>query len=62
MKLASGHEVETLDGEELKVQERDFNGYTKGLIRLHPGRWLFTTPFLELADKIYNFKVNFFNC
>lgn len=58
MKLSSGHEVVPLEGEELARQERDFTGYTEGIVRLHPGNWIFPTPFTDYADRIYNFKVS----
>ena len=57
MKLSSGHKVEHIEGDELKKQEENFHGYTRGLIRLNPGRWFLPAPFLEVADKIYNFEV-----
>lgn len=56
MKLDSGHEVETVEGEELASFQRDFTGYTIGMIRVHPGGWLFPSDFTRFADKIYNFK------
>ncbi|XP_063587053.1 sulfotransferase 1C4-like [Penaeus indicus] len=57
MKLASGHEVTPLEGEELARQERDWTGYTEGMVRLHPGSWVFPAPFTDYANKIYNFEV-----
>lgn len=57
MKLASGHEVEVLEGEELAKQMKDFHGYTDGLVRLTPGRWLFPKPYLRFADKYFKFEV-----
>ena len=57
MKLASGHKAVELEGEELKRQEQDFADYTKGLVRLQPGRWLFPSAFTKFADKIYNMQV-----
>ncbi|XP_050736796.1 sulfotransferase 1B1-like isoform X3 [Eriocheir sinensis] len=56
MKLASGHEVEVLEGEELAKQMKDFHGYTDGLVRLTPGRWLFPKPYLRFADKYFKFE------
>lgn len=58
MKLASGHEVTPLEGEELARQERDWTGYTEGMVRLYPGSWVFPAPFTDYADKIYNFEVS----
>nr|XP_045610486.1 sulfotransferase 1C4-like [Procambarus clarkii]XP_045610568.1 sulfotransferase 1C4-like [Procambarus clarkii] len=54
--LASGHTVEVLEGEELEHQERDFQGYTNGLIRLNPGRWLFPADYTKFADSLFKFK------
>ncbi|KAK7082357.1 Sulfotransferase (sult) [Halocaridina rubra] len=56
MKLQSGHTSEPLEGEELKKQMEDFTGYPRGLVRLHPGRWLFPTKYTKFGDKIFNFK------
>ncbi|XP_068242959.1 sulfotransferase 1C4-like [Palaemon carinicauda] len=56
MKLQSGHEVVPLEGHEREKQLKDFQGYTNGLIRLMPGRWLFPTRFQKVADRIYNFQ------
>ncbi|KAK3863422.1 hypothetical protein Pcinc_030808 [Petrolisthes cinctipes] len=56
--LASGHEVTHLEGEELARQEKDWEGYTEGLVRLTPGRWLFPTTFIQYADKYYHFKLH----
>nr|XP_045610097.1 sulfotransferase 1C4-like [Procambarus clarkii] len=54
--LASGHTVEVLEGEELEHQERDFQGYTNGLIRLNPGRWLYPADYTKFADSLFKFK------
>ncbi|KAK4315861.1 hypothetical protein Pmani_012943 [Petrolisthes manimaculis] len=54
--LASGHEVTHLEGEELARQEKEWEGYTEGLVRLTPGRWLFPSTFIQYADKYYHFK------
>ncbi|XP_069185168.1 sulfotransferase 1C4-like [Procambarus clarkii] len=54
--LASGHTVEVLEGEELEHQERDFQGYTNGLIRLNPGRWLYPADYTKFADNLFKFK------
>ncbi|XP_071514793.1 sulfotransferase 1C4-like [Panulirus ornatus] len=56
MHLASGHTAEALQGEELERQERDFQGYTNGMVRLNPGRWLFPADYTSFADKLYRFK------
>ncbi|XP_071550981.1 sulfotransferase 1C4-like [Panulirus ornatus] len=56
MRLASGHTVEALQGEELERQKRDFKGYVKGLVRLNPGRWLFPSTYTKFADRLYDFK------
>ena len=57
-KLASGHEVEKLVGDELAEQQRDFADYTYDIVRLHPGRWILPMPFLQHAPDIYNLDVN----
>ncbi|KAG0721579.1 Sulfotransferase 1C4 [Chionoecetes opilio] len=57
MSLASGHEVKRLEGEELQRQEKDFQGYTEGMIRLMPGRWLFPSTFEQFADRYYKFEM-----
>ncbi|XP_042240682.1 uncharacterized protein LOC121878492 [Homarus americanus] len=56
MALMSGQVVETLQGEELERQQRDFEGYDKGLVRLNPGRWLFPVDYTKFADNLYKFK------
>lgn len=56
MALSSGHSAKVLTGEELLRHQKLFKGYTEGLVRLTPDRWLFETPFLKFANKIYNFK------
>ncbi|CAL4068944.1 unnamed protein product [Meganyctiphanes norvegica] len=56
MELASGHTAVDLEGEELKRQEKDFSGYTKGLVRLQPERWLFPKAFTRFADKYYELQ------
>ncbi|KAK3893304.1 hypothetical protein Pcinc_002860 [Petrolisthes cinctipes] len=55
--LASGHKITHLEGEELSQQEKDWQGYTEGLVRLTPGRWLFSSTFIQHANKYYNFKM-----
>jgi len=55
IKLVSGHTAVELEGEELRSQERDFGGYTRGLIRLQPGGWFFPKAFTAFADRYYNF-------
>ena len=57
MTSASGHKLEHLEGEELEKQERDWKGYTDGMVRLTPGRWLFPAAFEDYADKYYKFEV-----
>ena len=57
-KLASGHSIEKLTGEELKEQQRNFKSYEYDLMRLHPGRWFLPLSFTELSSDIYNFKVS----
>lgn len=59
MRLASGHVAVQLEGEELAKIQRDFEGYSKGLVRLTPGRWVLPAPYTKFADKIYNTKVRF---
>lgn len=56
MRLASGHVAVQLEGEELAKIQRDFEGYSKGLVRLTPGRWVLPAPYTKFADKIYNTK------
>ncbi|XP_045124442.1 sulfotransferase 1A1-like [Portunus trituberculatus] len=57
MDTASGHKMVRLEGEDLARQERDFKGYTEGMVRLTPGRWLFPAPFEKYADKYYKFEL-----
>lgn len=56
MEFGSGHTAKALEGEEWERQQKDWKGYTNGLIRLEPGRWLFPTKFAKFADKYYKFK------
>lgn len=56
MKLKSGHESVHLEGPELQKQVRDFPGYQKGLVRLHPGRWLYPANFERFASGLYTFE------
>ncbi|ROT80799.1 estrogen sulfotransferase [Penaeus vannamei] len=56
MRLASGHVAVQLEGEELAKIQRDFGGFSKGLVRLTPGRWVLPAPYTKFADKIYNMK------
>ncbi|XP_064087106.1 sulfotransferase 1A3-like [Macrobrachium nipponense] len=56
MKLKSGHESVHLQGPEMQKQVKDFPGYENGLVRLHPGRWLYPTNFEKFANGLYNFK------
>lgn len=58
MSSLSGHTLTRLEGEELERQERDWKGYTEGLVRLTPGRWLFPATFEQYADKYYKFETN----
>ncbi|XP_037777972.1 sulfotransferase 1C4-like [Penaeus monodon] len=56
MRLASGHDAIQLEGEELAKVQRDFEGYSKGLVRLKPGGWVLPAPYPKYADKLYNTK------
>ncbi|KAK7081669.1 Sulfotransferase 4A1 [Halocaridina rubra] len=56
MALLSGHEVNILEGEEEKDQKENWKGYTNGLVRLHPGRWLFPGSYTKFANKLYEFR------
>ncbi|MCL4133295.1 UNVERIFIED_CONTAM: hypothetical protein GTU68_056904 [Idotea baltica] len=37
-------------------QIRDFTAYSVGTIRLQPDGWFFTSPFINFADKLHDFK------
>ncbi|XP_071550992.1 sulfotransferase 1E1-like [Panulirus ornatus] len=54
--LASGHTAEAMQGEELERQERDFKGYTNGLVRLNPGGWVLPSAYTKFADRLYRFE------
>ncbi|TOF71809.1 hypothetical protein CGJ15_27790, partial [Vibrio parahaemolyticus] len=41
---------------ETDKMKKDWVGYPKGLVRVTPGRWLFTAAYTKFADKYYNFK------
>ncbi|XP_076035149.1 sulfotransferase 1C4-like isoform X2 [Oratosquilla oratoria] len=56
VKLENGHEVVPLEGEEMETMEKDFQGYTEGMVLLKPGDWMLPTPYLQFANDIYNFK------
>ncbi|MCL4138082.1 UNVERIFIED_CONTAM: hypothetical protein GTU68_064936, partial [Idotea baltica] len=43
-------------GKEQDEQIRDFTAYSVGTIRLQPDGWFFTSPFINFADKLYDFK------
>ncbi|XP_076034910.1 uncharacterized protein LOC143021359 [Oratosquilla oratoria] len=54
--LKSGHTAEHLSDEDNARIMKDFPGQIDGLVRVQPGGWLLPTPYLELADKLYDFK------
>ncbi|XP_076035141.1 sulfotransferase 1C2-like isoform X2 [Oratosquilla oratoria] len=54
--LKSGHTAEPLSDEESARILKDFPGQVDGLVRVQPGGWILPTPYLEIADKIYDFK------
>ncbi|XP_063587010.1 sulfotransferase 1C4-like [Penaeus indicus] len=56
MRLASGHVAVQLQDDELKKIQKDFEGFSKGLVRLTPGGWLLPAPYTKFADKIYKTK------
>ncbi|KAL7646038.1 UNVERIFIED_CONTAM: hypothetical protein RMT77_002939 [Armadillidium vulgare] len=56
MQLKSGHRVVEVEEEKNEEQKRLFKAYTKGVVKLQPGNWFYTRPFLDFADKIYDFK------
>ncbi|XP_068242957.1 sulfotransferase 1C4-like [Palaemon carinicauda] len=56
MELITGHVANPIDGFERDKLLNDFRGYTKGLIRLTPGRWLLSQGFTNFASRIYNFQ------
>ena len=58
--LKSGHRVRPVLGEEGRKQYEDFDGNRFGTVRVYPGGWLFTSPLIEFADRIYDFQVTFF--
>lgn len=56
MRLASGHVAIQLPDDEMKRILKDFEGFSKGLVRLSPGGWVLPAPYTKFADKIYNTK------
>ncbi|XP_076035137.1 sulfotransferase 1A1-like isoform X2 [Oratosquilla oratoria] len=54
--LKSGHTAEPLSDEDSARILKDFPGQVDGLVRVQPGGWILPTPYLEMADKIYDFK------
>ncbi|KAG7158737.1 Sulfotransferase 1C4-like 3 [Homarus americanus] len=55
--LLSGHKATPLEGEDLAQQDKNFIGFTHGLVRLTPGGWFLPSAYTNYADKIYNFQV-----
>lgn len=56
MELASGHQGLVLEGNEAENQKSNWKGYTNGLVRLQPGRWLYPADYTKFADKLFNFQ------
>ncbi|XP_076035138.1 sulfotransferase 1A1-like [Oratosquilla oratoria] len=54
--LKSGHTAEPLSDEDSARILKDFPGQTDGLVRVQPGGWILPTPYLEMANKVYDFK------
>ncbi|XP_042240703.1 uncharacterized protein LOC121878510 [Homarus americanus] len=54
--LLSGHKATPLEGEDLAQQDKNFIGFTHGLVRLTPGGWFLPSAYTNYADKIYNFQ------
>lgn len=54
--LKSGHRIVPLIGEEGQRQIDNFEGSRYGSVRVEPGGWFFTAPYLLYANKYYDFK------
>ena len=59
MALASGHTFDTLDEELQQQYNKDFPGIYNDVIRLQPGNWIMLKKYLQIQDKVYNFKVKY---
>lgn len=55
LRLESGHEVEKLEEKDL---EKRFFLYNDGVVKLHPGEWIYMAPFIRYANLIFNFEVS----
>jgi len=53
MFMLSGHVAKDFEGAQLTNQQRDFHGYTNGLMLLTPGRWVLPTEYMDIADAIF---------
>ncbi|XP_042886419.1 sulfotransferase 1C4-like [Penaeus japonicus] len=54
--LASGHKASLLEGDEWTKLLEYFPNYKDGITRLSPGGWVFTKPYINFADRFYNFE------
>ncbi|KAL7645779.1 UNVERIFIED_CONTAM: hypothetical protein RMT77_002674 [Armadillidium vulgare] len=54
--LKSGHRIFASPLKEYEKIYEDFVGRRVGILRLQPGNWCISTPFINYADKIYEFK------
>jgi len=54
--LLSGHQVQVFEGAEKENYDRNWRGYTRGMVRLNPGGTVMPKPFLNYHDRIWNFK------
>jgi len=56
MFMLSGHVAKDFEGDQLSKQQRDFQGYSNGLMMLTPGKWVLPTEFMEVADTIFEIQ------
>ncbi|KAB7498678.1 Sulfotransferase 1C4 [Armadillidium nasatum] len=55
--LKSGHRIVCSSLKEYEKVYDDFEAHRVGTVRLQPGNWFFTTPFINYADQVYDFKL-----
>ncbi|KAB7498430.1 Sulfotransferase 1 family member D1, partial [Armadillidium nasatum] len=55
-KLPSGHTYKELEGEESEVLKERFHLYQEGIVLANPGNYYLPKPFVDFAEKIYNFE------
>ncbi|CAL4112889.1 unnamed protein product [Meganyctiphanes norvegica] len=53
MFMLSGHVSKSLEDTR---EQRDFPGYTNGLMQLTPGKWVMPSDFMDIADTIFEIK------